>query len=140
VPSKSQPHTASRRKFCSGSCAAVYRAEMRRLVPLEGRGGEIAAVRAIEVARSDKLRGHAEGRQAWERAHHDEAEAAALRRWYVAKVAPRLGSIERTTIARTLGVSRVYARELTRGKVPHPRHFAALAQLAGAEMPILVGG
>ncbi len=27
VPSKSQPHTASRRKFCSGSCAAVYRAE-----------------------------------------------------------------------------------------------------------------
>jgi CRISPR associated protein Cas1 len=143
MPSKSQPHTAMRRKFCSASCAAIYRAEMRRLIPLaqsRGSAAEIAAIRAIDTVRTTKLRGHMKGRQAWERAHHDDAEAAALRRWYAAKVAPRLGAIERTTIARTLGVSRVYARDLTRGKVPHPRHFAALAQLTGAEMPMLVGG
>jgi hypothetical protein len=85
VPSKSQPHTAVRRKFCSGSCAAIYRAEMRKLVPLEGRGGEIAAIRSIEVARSDKLRRHAVGRRAW-----DGGDEAASRQWYAAEVAPRL--------------------------------------------------
>jgi hypothetical protein len=34
MPSKSQPHALARSKFCSASCAAIYRAEMRRLVPI----------------------------------------------------------------------------------------------------------
>jgi hypothetical protein len=97
-------------------------------MPLAARCTEIATIRAIEAARSDKLRGppragrHGNGRTAMRRKRR------------------RFGAIERTAIARTLGVSRVYARDLTRGKVPHPRHFAALAQLTGAEMPMLVGG
>jgi hypothetical protein len=53
---------------------------------------------------------------------------------------PRLGAVARTEIARVIGVSRVYARDIARGKVPHPRHFEALAQLAGAEMPTLAAG
>jgi CRISPR-associated endonuclease Cas1 len=133
VPSKSQPHTAARRKFCSGSCAAVYRAEMRRMVPLEERSDEIAAIRSIEAARSDKLRRHAEGRIAWDGSR--AGDETVLRRWYVAEVAPRLGGVARTEIVRAIGVSRVYARDIARGKVPHPRHFGALAALGGVEMP-----
>ena len=129
VPSKSQPHTALRRKFCSGSCAAVYRAEMRRVVPLEERNAEFAAIRSVEAARSDKLRRHAEGRLAWDASRTGDEEA--FRAWYTAEVAPRLREVARTEIARAIGVSRVYARELARGKVPHPRHFEALAALAG---------
>jgi hypothetical protein len=107
---------------------------MRRHTALEDRNAEIATIRVIEAARSDKLRGHAEGRQSWDQAHHDETETAARRRWYVAEVAPRLGTVERATIARALGVSRTYARNLTRGQVPHPRHFKALAALVGIRM------
>jgi hypothetical protein len=133
VPSRSQPHTAARRKFCSGCCAAVYRAEMRKLVPLEGRGAEIAAIRSIETARSDKLRRHAEGRLAWDSG--STGDEPALRQWYAAEVAPRLANVARTQIVKAIRVSRVYARHISQGKVPHPRHFGALAQLAGAEMP-----
>jgi hypothetical protein len=122
------------RKFCSASCAGICRAEMRRLVPLEGRSIEIAGICAIETARSDKLRRIATERQAWGEAHKDEAEAEASRRWYIAEVVPRLAEVPRTQILRAIGVSRVYARDIARGKVPHPRHFAALARLAGIEM------
>ncbi len=110
---------------------------MRRVAPLEGRGAEIAAIRAIETARSDKLRRHAEGRRAW--VGGPNGDEAALRNWYAAEVAPRLGEVARTEIARAIGVSRVYARDLARGKVPHPRHYAALAALAGVEVPVGAG-
>jgi len=40
---------------------------------------------------------------------------------------------------RVIGVSRVYARDIARGKVPHPRHYVALAELAGVEMPFASG-
>jgi hypothetical protein len=111
---------------------------MRRFLPLdEGRvpGGTIAAVRAVDVARSEKLRAHAAGRAAWDEVKPEAAADAALRRWYAAEVVPRLGGVARTEIARTIGVSRVYARDLARGKVPHARHFAALAALVGVAAP-----
>jgi hypothetical protein len=113
---------------------------MRRLVPLAERSAEIAAIREIETARSDKLRRHAEGRRAWDTGSETDEAAAVLRRWYVAGVAPRLAGVARTEIAQAISVSRVYARDIARGKVPHPRHFAALAQLAGAELPALAAG
>jgi hypothetical protein len=133
LPSKSQPHTATRRKFCSGPCAAIYRAEMRKLVPLEERGAEIAAIRAIETARSEKLRRHTVGRRTWD--DGGSGDDAALRRWYASEVARRLAEVPRTEIARAIGVSRVYARHISHGKVPHPRHFEALAQLTGLGCP-----
>jgi hypothetical protein len=92
-------------------------------------------IRVIETARSDKLRRHAEGRRVWGGGIGNAA--ATLRQWYVEEVVPRLAEVARTEIARAIGVSRVYARDLARGKVPHPRHFEALGQLAGVEMPIV---
>jgi hypothetical protein len=60
----------------------------------------------------------------------------ALRAWYTAEVAPWLAEVARTEIARAIGVSRVYARDIARGRLPHPRHYEALAKLAGIEMRV----
>jgi CRISPR-associated endonuclease Cas1 len=123
------------RKFCSTSCASVYRSEMRRLAPsVESHiGTEIAALRAADRERSATARRRAIERHQWDRARKsggDEA-AATLRRRYIAEVQPRLAAVPQTAIMQALQVSRGYARDLARrGRVPHPRHFEALAKLA----------
>ena len=149
MPSKSQPYTFARRKFCSASCASIYRAEMRRLIPIETEGAlplAIAAVHAAEETRRTRLAGSAAARLAWERAHRvaaperDDARSAAERAqldgWYRASLQPRLSGLRTIDVARALDISRVYARGIVRGeKIPHPRHFAALAKLAGVPFP-----
>jgi len=105
-----------------------------------------AAIKASEELRKTRLARSAAARRAWERAHQVEApgkddertaaERAGLRHWYDAQVAPRLTSMRTVDVARALDISRVYARHIIRGeKLPHPRHFAALATLAGVEAP-----
>jgi hypothetical protein len=73
-------------------------------------------------------------RHQWDKARKSEGEeaVATLRRRYVAEVQPRLAAVPQTAIMQVLQVSRGYARDLARrGRVPHPRHFEALATLAG---------
>ena len=149
TPSKSQPHTFARRKFCSATCAAIYRAEIRRLVPIETKGAlppAIAAVHAAEATRGTRLARSAAGRLAWERAHRvtaperddtrTAAERAQLDGWYRASLQPRLIGLRTMDVARALDISRVYARGIVRGeKVPHPRHFETLAKLTGVPFP-----
>jgi CRISPR-associated endonuclease Cas1 len=101
MPSKSQPYTFARRKFCSASCASIYRAEMRRLVPVETEGvlpPAIAAVHAGEERRRTRLASSVAARLAWERAHRvaaperddtrSAAERAQLDGWYKASLQP----------------------------------------------------
>jgi CRISPR-associated endonuclease Cas1 len=149
IPSKSQPHTLARRKFCSASCASIYRAEMRRLIPIETEGAlppAIAAVHAAEETRRTRLTHSAAARLAWERAHRitpperndtrTAAKRAQLDGWYKDLLQPRLTGLRTIDVARVLDISRVYARGIVRGeKIPHPRHFAALAKLAGVPFP-----
>lgn len=47
---------------------------------------------------------------------------------------PRLAATPRPEVMKAIGVSRE-ARDLCRGRVPHPRHFAALAALSGVAIP-----
>jgi hypothetical protein len=147
MPSKSQPHTFARRRFCSASCASIYRAEMRRLVPIETEGQlPAAAVHAREEKRRTRLSHSAAARAAWERAHRvttperddtrTAAERAQLDGWYRASLQPQLTGLRTIDVARALDISRVYARGIVRGeKMPHPRHFAALARLVGVPSP-----
>jgi CRISPR-associated endonuclease Cas1 len=52
---------------------------------------------------------------------------------YDEKIQPRLASVTISTIASRLGVSEVYAADIRAGRHrPHPRHWEALAKLAGA--------
>jgi hypothetical protein len=85
-------------------------------------------------------------RLTWERAHRvttperddtrTAAERAQLDGWYKASLQPRLTDLRTIDVARALDISRVYARGIVRGeKMPHPRHFAALAKLAGVPLP-----
>ena len=51
---------------------------------------------------------------------------------YAAQLRPKLANYSISTIALTLGVSLPYASDIRAGrKRPHPRHWVALAKLAG---------
>jgi hypothetical protein len=122
---------------------------MRRLLPIEADGSlppAIAAAHAAEETRRAKLAGSVAARLAWEREHRvvaperddtrSAAERAQLDGWYKASLQPRLAGLRTIDVARALDISRVYARGIVRGeKMPHPRHFAALATLAGVHNP-----
>lgn len=47
------------------------------------------------------------------------------------QVQPALAGIAKSRIGSTLGVSEPYSSDIWSGKIPHPRHWQALAQLAG---------
>jgi hypothetical protein len=105
----------------------------------------IREIRVKKEARSAKARRIADERRAWENTDKllgtngtRQAEMAAreqLRSWYAAQVRPRLTELQPKDIARAIEVSRVYARQLIAGQIPHRRHFAALAELAGVPAP-----
>jgi CRISPR/Cas system-associated endonuclease Cas1 len=150
APSKSQPHTVGRRKFCSASCAGIYRAEMRKVIPVHGEVAArvLASVQAGDELRKVRLARSIAARSAWERAHGIEpagkddtrraAERAGLQQWFATEIGPRLSGLRTIDVTRALDISRVYARKIVRGEqIPHPRHFAALAKLAGVEAPAL---
>jgi len=51
---------------------------------------------------------------------------------YIEEIQPRLPSVKIAKIALTLGISEPYAAEIRAGRYrPHPRHWRALAKLAG---------
>jgi CRISPR-associated endonuclease Cas1 len=50
-------------------------------------------------------------------------------RFFCQKVQPVLPSLRGTAIANALSVSRAYANELRKGRLPHPRHWHALVDL-----------
>jgi hypothetical protein len=148
TPSKSQPHTVGRRKFCSASCAAIYRAEMRKTIPVQGEVAArvLASVQAGEQLRKARLVRSRAARSEWERAHAIEpagkddtrtaVERAGLEQWFATELGPRLSGLRTIDVTRALDISRVYARKIVRGEQrPHPRHFAALASLVGVEPP-----
>ena len=51
--------------------------------------------------------------------------------FYSEKIQPLLASVSASDIARQISVSRWYAGRIREGYRPHPRHFQALAKLAG---------
>jgi hypothetical protein len=143
---------STQRKFCSPSCTGTYRAEMGRLVPIAAEGILSPAIREFrlsEEARSAKLRRVSAARRAWDNTHKSvaagegrQAETAAreqLRRWYAAELQPRLTGLQPKDIVRAIDVSRVYARQVIAGQIPHAHHFAALAKLARVPAPKALG-
>jgi len=51
--------------------------------------------------------------------------------FYSTKIQPRLGSQPCAALAKRLSVSVSYADQIRKGRVPHPRHWLALAKIAG---------
>ena len=146
IRSKSQPHTFRATKILLGShaprsiglkCAGLFRSKTKGALP-----PAVAAVHADEETRRTRLAGSATARLAWERAHRvtaperddtrTAAERAQLDAWYKAVLQPRLCGLRTIDVARALDISRVYVRG---ERMPHPRHFEALANLAGVPLP-----
>jgi CRISPR-associated endonuclease Cas1 len=51
--------------------------------------------------------------------------------FYSVKILPRLASVSGSLIAKELNVSYSYADDIRKGRIPHPRHWKTLAELAG---------
>jgi hypothetical protein len=112
MPSKRWPHTFGARKFCSRPCATTYRAETRRLIPIETKGARaIATTHASGEASRTRLARSAASRLALERAHRvstperDDTrtamERAQLDGWYEDSLRPRLTELRTIDVAWT---------------------------------------
>jgi CRISPR-associated endonuclease Cas1 len=109
---------------------------------------DIATKRLVEVAKGGRAAGHTPEAIAKEAATHRK-HAQAKASWNPAmqpswltqavfseKIQPALAQASATAIAKRIGVSRWYAGRIREGYRPHPRHWQALAQLAGVSMVI----
>lgn len=116
-----------RRSTHCPKCSVVY--STGRLV--EGaRTGRVAA-HAPEAAahRGDTIRKHNLARHAWSPSNQPDWLTEET---FAREIQPRLLTLATSAIASALGVSRVYTADIRAGKrVPHPRHWRALAQQVG---------
>jgi hypothetical protein len=99
--------------------------------------------RLRRIASENRASAHTETAEA-KRSETQKANHEVLHKWsssdqpswltatfYAERVRPLLASLSVGTIARGLAVSRGYATEIRRGRLPHPRHWQVLAKLAG---------
>src|SRR6185437_5379099 len=112
----------------SGYCAAcglvISTAKMREV----SAAGRIAAQSAeAQASRAETLRRNATARREWKNERQSVSEEA-----YKRDILPRLPKLSISSIATALSVSLSYAADIRRGRrTPHPRHWGALARLAG---------
>jgi uncharacterized OB-fold protein len=104
----------------------------------------VSKERFVEVARRGRVASHSREAET-NRAETQRRHTAAIRAWqpselpewlneeaYRTKIQPVLVGMTVPAIATALGVSDPYATDIRRGRrIPHPRHWLALAQLAG---------
>jgi CRISPR-associated endonuclease Cas1 len=105
---------------------------------------EIATKRLVEAARAGRVAGHtpeAIAKQTATHRKHVQARAAwnpakqpawLTEQVFSEKIQPALAQASASAIAKRIGVSRWYAGRIREGYRPHPRHWEALAELAGA--------
>lgn len=99
--------------------------------------------RIKEVARIGRVAAHSPGAEA-KRAATQKINTQAVLDWdpsdqpswltqpfYIGKVQPILASTPVSSITKHLNVSVGYADQIRKGRIPHPRHWKALAELAG---------
>jgi CRISP-associated protein Cas1 len=126
----------SRRKFCSGECSQAYHHDTHFQAIIAAavtRRADPERARATNLATGRKSSRHAASRHAWRsRPEWSAADDERLRRWFADAVAPALRRCRLAAIMRATGVSKHFAVQLRSGRVaPHPRHVAALAEIAG---------
>lgn len=136
IDTKSAPHPD---KICPG-CGATT--QLGRHCPKCGR--EISREKLIELAKvgriaaqsaesrrkhSETQRRHEEAKRAW--------NSSPKANWpdentYVQQIQPRLTEVTISALASMLGISESYAADIRAGRYrPHPRHWLALAEVAG---------
>jgi CRISPR-associated endonuclease Cas1 len=91
-------------------------------------GRETSLSASAQAKRAKTQSRQATARWAWKPEHQP---IWLTERFYLEKIQPTLASTSTSLIARTLGVARCYAARIKQGRVPHPRHWRALAKMAG---------
>ena len=59
--------------------------------------------------------------------------------YYAEQILPGLKALKIREIAHAIGVSKPYAMHIRAGRCPHPRHWVALAKLAGRDKSAQLG-
>jgi len=96
--------------------------------------GRIAGHTPEAVAKESRTqRLHAQARSAWTPA---KQPAWLTEQVFSEKIRPALAQASATAIAKKIGVSRWYAGRIREGYRPHPRHWQALARLAGVSAEV----
>jgi len=134
--------SSRRRKFCSDACSSSYYGDYREygiglaaMAAGRARGLSPDRQEAANQQRRDRNRKTVEALRDWEaRPGWSPASDAALRAWYTETLGPAVMACRLADLRNVIGFSPAYAFMVRAGKcVPHPRHYAALASLAGVE-------
>jgi CRISPR-associated endonuclease Cas1 len=113
-----------------GKCA--IEGATKRLVEA-ARIGRVAAHTPEAIAREAKTqRQQAKARSSWAASSQPSWLTSEI---YSEKIQPLLAGVSTSAIALRIGVSRWYAGRIRKGYCPHPRHWAALAELTGMSQP-----
>jgi CRISPR associated protein Cas1 len=133
-----------RRRFCTDEHAVAYHRDSQW-------GGIVAATiaryadpkraAASKTAIGKRAVENAGQRLLWrQRPGWSKAGDEALRQWFIAMLQVRLGDCQLASIMAATSLSKQLAVTIRSGRhIPHPCHFAALAKLAGVEMPNSIG-
>jgi CRISPR-associated endonuclease Cas1 len=102
------------------------------------RKGRVASRRPeAQQKRSRTARYQAIARFAWSPA---QLPSWLTREFFLQRIQPQLGKLLPSKLRSRLDVSHYYATKIRKGYVPHPRHWAGLAQLAGVSEEALGNG
>jgi hypothetical protein len=111
------------------NCAKCAIGNATERLIIAARKGRIAGHTPEAIAReAESQRRHAKARSAWKAASQPPWLSNQL---YSDQIQPLLTRMSASAIAKHIGVSRWYAGRVIRGYRPHPRHWLALASLAG---------
>jgi hypothetical protein len=112
------------------SCSTCSKINSRDALLKAAQKGRIAAQQPEVLARlGEKQRSHRLAELAWKL---EDKPAWLDEIMYATQVQPKLANCSISTIAMTLGISLPYAADIRAGRRrPHPRHWLALARLAG---------
>jgi hypothetical protein len=145
--------SSRRRKFCSETCAVAYHLTTTQELPAGSPEISTDSPRS-KHGNGDKSRRHLALRRAWIAEHAPSRGAAGSRErnswpaasgatfdqlyhWFETTVRPLLAKCSLADIRNATELSTGYVIRIRRGRTPHPRHFEALAKLAGVEAPAL---
>jgi CRISPR-associated endonuclease Cas1 len=113
-------------RYCAVCSVSVSRANLLEAVKL-GRAATHSP--KAEALRAATQRRHAAARKAWRPSDNPDW---LNEEFYREKIQPRLVSIAVPVISSTLGISKPYATDVRKGyRLPHPRHWKILGQMAG---------
>jgi hypothetical protein len=115
---------------CANCADCAVGGATERLVGAARLGREAAGSPEARAKHVASRRRHAEACSEWDAS---QQSAWLTREVFTEQVQPRLADIPTSAIRSRIGVSRWYAGRIRRGYRPHPRHWVALAELAGVK-------